>query len=125
MITMNRTQATIDRSRTLREAFAEMRRAVDNATAPLVPCQECGRNLPTTELTLSGHCPAAPSSPSPSRRTRMNLPTKPPGLPTEAPITQLVTKLTDSQTLNAMIKAQRRRRTPRLRVINRPTPPTT
>ena len=56
MITMNRTQATIDRSRTLREAFAEMRRAVDNATAPLVPCQECGRNLPTTELTLSGHC---------------------------------------------------------------------
>ena len=41
----------------------------------------------------------------------MNLPTKPPGLSTEAPITQLVTKLTDSQTLNAMIKAQRRRRT--------------
>ena len=57
MITMNRTQATIDRSRTLREAFAEMRRAVDDATAPLVPCQECGRNLPTTELTRSGHCP--------------------------------------------------------------------
>ncbi len=56
MITMNRTQATIDRSRTLREAFAAMRRAVDNATAPLVLCQECGRNLPTTELNLSGHC---------------------------------------------------------------------
>ena len=56
MITMNRTQATIDRSRTLREAFAAMHRAVDNATAPLVLCQECGRNLPTTELTLSGHC---------------------------------------------------------------------
>ena len=55
----------------------------------------------------------------------MNLPTKPPGLSTEAPITQLVTKLTDSQTLNAMIKAQRRRRTPRLRVINRPAPTTT
>ena len=54
----------------------------------------------------------------------MNLPTKPPGLPTEAPITQLVTKLTDSQTLNSMIKAQRRRRTPRLRVINPPTTPT-
>jgi Zn finger protein HypA/HybF involved in hydrogenase expression len=34
-----------------------MHRAVDNATAPLVPCQECGRNLPTTELTRSGHCP--------------------------------------------------------------------
>jgi Zn finger protein HypA/HybF involved in hydrogenase expression len=34
-----------------------MRRAVDDATAPLVPCQECGRNLPTTELTRSGHCP--------------------------------------------------------------------
>jgi hypothetical protein len=33
-----------------------MHRAVDDATAPLVPCQECGRNLPTTELTLSGHC---------------------------------------------------------------------
>jgi hypothetical protein len=33
-----------------------MHRAVDNATAPLVLCQECGRNLPTTELTLSGHC---------------------------------------------------------------------
>jgi uncharacterized paraquat-inducible protein A len=57
MITMNRTQATIDRSRTLREAFAEMRRAVDDATAPLVPCQECGRNLPAAELTRSGHCP--------------------------------------------------------------------
>jgi hypothetical protein len=56
MITMNRTQATIDRSRTLREAFAAMHRAVDNATAPLVPCQECGRNLPAAELTLSGHC---------------------------------------------------------------------
>ena len=55
----------------------------------------------------------------------MNLPTKPPGLSTEAPITQLVTKLTDSQTLNSMIKAQRRRRTPRLRVINRPAPLTT
>jgi hypothetical protein len=49
-------QATIDRSRTLREAFAEMHRAVDDATAPLVPCQECGRNLPAAELTLSGHC---------------------------------------------------------------------
>ena len=33
-----------------------MRRAVDDATAPLVPCQECGRNLPAAELTLSGHC---------------------------------------------------------------------
>jgi hypothetical protein len=126
MITMNRTQATIDRSRTLREAFAEMHRAVDNATAPLVPCQECGRNLPTTELTRSGHCsPLRPAHPHPRGGLAMNLPTKPPGLPTEAPITQLVTKLTDSQTLNAMIKAQRRRRTPRLRVINRPTPPTT
>ena len=48
---------TTEITRTLRERFAEMRRAVDNATAPLVPCQECGRNLPTTELTRSGHCP--------------------------------------------------------------------
>lgn len=47
---------TTEITRTLRERFAEMHRAVDNATAPLVPCQECGRNLPTTELTLSGHC---------------------------------------------------------------------
>ena len=56
MITMNNRTTTIDRSRTLRERFAEMHRAVDNATAPLVLCQECGRNLPTTELNLSGHC---------------------------------------------------------------------
>ncbi len=56
MITMNNRTTTIDRSRTLREAFAAMRRAVDNATAPLVLCQECGRNLPTTQLNLSGHC---------------------------------------------------------------------
>jgi uncharacterized paraquat-inducible protein A len=48
---------TTEITRTLRERFAEMRRAVDNATAPLVPCQECGRNLPITELTRSGHCP--------------------------------------------------------------------
>ena len=47
---------TTEITRTLREAFAAMRRAVDDATAPLVPCQECGRNLPTTELNLSGHC---------------------------------------------------------------------
>jgi hypothetical protein len=44
---------TTEITRTLRERFAEMHRAVDNATAPLVPCQECGRNLPTTELTLN------------------------------------------------------------------------
>jgi hypothetical protein len=42
-----------------------MHRAVDNATAPLVLCQECGRNLPTTELNLSGHC---------SRCTQLTLP---------------------------------------------------
>jgi Zn finger protein HypA/HybF involved in hydrogenase expression len=48
---------TTEITRRMRERFAEMRRAVDNATAPLVPCQECGRNLPAAELTLSGHCP--------------------------------------------------------------------
>ena len=48
---------TTEITRTLRERFAAMHRAVDNATAPLVPCQECGRNLPTAELTRSGHCP--------------------------------------------------------------------
>ena len=48
---------TTEITRRMRERFAEMHRAVDNATAPLVPCQECGRNLPTTELTRSGHCP--------------------------------------------------------------------
>ena len=47
---------TTEITRTLREAFAAMHRAVDNATAPLVPCQECGRNLPAAELNLSGHC---------------------------------------------------------------------
>jgi hypothetical protein len=47
---------TTEITRRMRERFAEMHRAVDNATAPLVPCQECGRNLPATELTLSGHC---------------------------------------------------------------------
>ena len=57
MITMMNNPTTTEITRTLREAFAAMRRAVDNATAPLVPCQECGRNLPTTELTRSGHCP--------------------------------------------------------------------
>jgi uncharacterized paraquat-inducible protein A len=48
---------TTEITRRMRERFAEMHRAVDDATAPLVPCQECGRNLPTTELTRSGHCP--------------------------------------------------------------------
>ena len=48
---------TTEITRRMRERFAEMHRAVDNATAPLVLCQECGRNLPTTELTRSGHCP--------------------------------------------------------------------
>jgi hypothetical protein len=47
---------TTEITRRMRERFAEMHRAVDNATAPLVPCQECGRNLPAAELTLSGHC---------------------------------------------------------------------
>ena len=47
---------TTEITRRMRERFAEMHRAVDNATAPLVLCQECGRNLPTTELNLSGHC---------------------------------------------------------------------
>jgi hypothetical protein len=47
---------TTEITRRMREYFAAMRRAVDDATAPLVLCQECGRNLPTTELTLSGHC---------------------------------------------------------------------
>ena len=47
---------TTEITRRMRERFAEMHRAVDDATAPLVPCQECGRNLPTTELTRSGHC---------------------------------------------------------------------
>jgi predicted Zn-ribbon and HTH transcriptional regulator len=48
---------TTEITRTLREAFAAMHRAVDDATAPLAPCQECGRNLPAAELNLSGHCP--------------------------------------------------------------------
>ena len=47
---------TTEITRRMRERFAEMHRAVDNSTAPLVPCQECGRNLPAAELTLSGHC---------------------------------------------------------------------
>ena len=47
---------TTEITRRMRERFAEMHRAVDNATAPLVLCQECGRNLPAAQLNLSGHC---------------------------------------------------------------------
>jgi predicted Zn-ribbon and HTH transcriptional regulator len=48
---------TTEITRTLREALRRdaPRRGQRHRTAR--PCQECGRNLPTTELTRSGHCP--------------------------------------------------------------------